>query len=314
MMQDKSKSRLISIIIPVYNGAQSIGRLVDTLIAELTKDYSIEIVLVNDCSPDDSEKICLQVQQKHAAHVRFFSLAKNVGEHNAVMAGLNQCKGDYAVIMDDDFQNPIHAVITLIQTVLQNDHDVVYTYYETKHHPWFRNLGSKFNDAVANVMLQKPKDLYLSSFKAINRFLINEIIRYQLPFPYIDGLILRTTTSIGKVQVEHNPRESGKSGYTFKKLVSLWSNMFVNFSILPLRISVILGFIFSLLGLSLGIYTVIEKILYPEIPVGYSALIVTVAVFSGVQLIAMGMIGEYLGRMFLSQNKKPQFTIRRSYE
>ena len=313
-MRDESRFPLISIIIPVFNGARSIGRLVDLLIDELTRNYAIEVVLVNDCSPDDSEAVCIEVQRKHASHVRFFSLAENVGEHNAVMAGLNQCRGDFALIMDDDFQNPVQSVIQLIQTAIQNDYDVVYTYYETKHHSWFRRLGSDFNGVVANVMLQKPKDLYLSSFKIVNRFLINEIIKYELPFPYIDGLILRTTANIGKIQVEHGRREFGKSGYTLRKLISLWANMFVNFSILPLRLAVILGFAFSLLGLGLGVEAVIEKILYPGNPVGYSALIVAVSAFSGIQLIAIGMIGEYLGRMFLSQNRKPQFVIRKSYD
>src|SRR5436190_12590608 len=211
-MRDEKGLPLISIIIPVFNGARSIGRLVDTLIAELTVDYAIEIVLVNDCSPDDSENACIEVQRRHASSVRFFSLARNVGEHNAVMAGLNQCRGDYALIMDDDFQNPACSVIKLIQTCIRSDHDVVYTYYETKQHSWFRRRGSDFNDIVANVMLRKPKDLYLSSFKIINRFLIDEIIKYQLPFPYIDGLILRTTANIGKIQVEHGKREFGRSG------------------------------------------------------------------------------------------------------
>jgi len=301
-----------SIIIPVYNGEKSIGKLVDYLIEKVPKDYLFEIILVNDCSPDNSEKICIDSYNKHPGYVSLYSLAKNVGEHNAVMAGLNHALGDYAVIIDDDFQNPVSEVVKLCNYAIQQKYDVVYTCYDKKHHSYFRNLGSKFNDKVANIMLKKPKGLYLSSFKIMNRFIIDEIIKYKLPYPYIDGLILRTTSNIGKIKVQHQKRESGNSGYTVNKLLSLWLNMFVNFSILPLRGAVIIGFIFSLFGFGLGIQAIIEKINNPELPLGYTSLVIVIAIFSGIQLIAIGMVGEYLGRVFMSQNKKPQYSIRRS--
>lgn len=179
-----------SIIIPVYNGAQSIGRLVDELIARLSPVFRIEIVLVNDCSPDNSEEVCIGITEKHPDFVSFYSLAMNVGEHNAVMAGLNKATGNYAIIVDDDFQNPVSEVIKLVGYMLSNNYDVVYTYYNDKKHSLFRNIGSGFNDRIANLMLKKPRHLYLSSFKIINRFLIDEVIKYDLPYPYIDGLIL----------------------------------------------------------------------------------------------------------------------------
>jgi len=246
--------------------------------------------------------------------VRFFSLARNVGEHNAVMAGLNQVRGDWAVIMDDDFQNPVSEVHKLIEYANNHDCDVVYSYYKSKHHARWRNLGSRFNDKVANLMLKKPKDLYLSSFKALNRFLIEEIIQYQLPYPYIDGLILRTTNKIGRIQVEHEPRRDGRSGYTLTKLIRLWLNMFTNFSILPLRTSTVLGAICSVFGLGLGVWTVYEKLNQPNLPVGYPTLMIVVLFFSGIQLLSLGIIGEYIGRIFLSQNRKPQYTIRKRFE
>ncbi|MDR1699140.1 MAG: glycosyltransferase family 2 protein, partial [Prevotellaceae bacterium] len=248
----------VSVAIPVYNSENSIGRVVDELVKTLTQYYELEIVLVNDCSPDNSEKVCIDIYGKYPHIVKFYSLAKNVGEHNAVMAALNHTTGDYVVIMDDDFQNPISEVVKLFNYIAENQYDVVYTYYEKKQHHFFRNLGSKFNDRVANVMLNKPKDLYLSSFKVLNKFIVGEIIKYDLPFPYIDGLILRTTANIGKLQVLHQKREEGKSGYTLRKLVRLWLNMFINFSILPLRVAVIAGMIFAVLGFGLGIYTVID--------------------------------------------------------
>ncbi len=308
------KNKLISIIIPVYNGALSIEKLVEKLITEIAKNFPLEIVLVNDYSKDNSKEMCIELYKKHPQYVRFFSLAKNVGEHNAVMCGLNQSKGDYAVIIDDDFQNPVSEVIKVIEYTVNNNFDVIYTYYEKKEHHFFRNLGSKFNDKVANVMLNKPKNLYLSSFKSLNRFLINEIIKYNLPFPYIDGLILQITSNIGQVKVEHNKRESGKSNYTFIKLVSLWSNMFVNFSILPLRLSVFIGFVIAILSFLYGLIIIAEYYLNPLIPMGYSSLVALITFLSGVQLISIGLIGEYLGRSFLSQNKKPQFSIRESHE
>lgn len=304
----------ISLVIPVYNGEKSIGKLVDCLVEQLSINYPFEIILINDCSIDNSENICINIHKKYPEVVSFYSLSKNVGEHNAVMAGLNKSKGEFVVILDDDFQNPVSEVNTLINYATDHNYDVVYTFYEKKHHSYFRNLGSLFNDKFANIMLKKPKGLYLSSFKILNRFLVNEIIKYQLPYPYIDGLILRTTSNIGKIQVLHQKREIGNSGYTFKKLISLWLNMFTNFSILPLRISIIIGFVFSIFGFGVGIQAIIEKMNNPEVPLGYTSLIIVIAIFSGIQLIAIGMVGEYLGRVFLSQNKKPQYSIRKSFE
>jgi glycosyltransferase involved in cell wall biosynthesis len=312
-MNSNPENLKTSIVIPVYNGALSIGKLVDELIARLIPGFNIEIVLVNDCSPDNSEEVCIEITEKYPEYVSFFSLAKNVGEHNAVMAGLNKANGDFVVIMDDDFQNPVSEVIKLIDFMLANDYDVVYTYYDEKKHSAFRNFGSRFNDKVANLMLKKPKNLYLSSFKIINRFLIDEVIKYNLPFPYIDGLVLRSTSKIGKIKVSHSNRQTGKSNYTLRKLVSLWLNMFTNFSILPLRISTILGFIFSIIGFLIGVNAVIEKIYNPNVPLGYTYLIIIISFYAGIQLIAIGMVGEYLGRMFMSHSGKSQYLIRKSF-
>mgnify|MGYP005989904461 CR=1 FL=1 len=309
-MSEKTK---ISIVIPVYNGEKSIANLVDELVNSLASLYKLEIVLVNDCSPDNSESECIISYHKHSEIVKFYSLSKNVGEHNTVMAGLNNATGDFVVIMDDDFQNPVSEVVKLVDRAIHSECDVVYTYYDKKKHSWLRNLGSKFNDKVATILLKKPADLYLSSFKIINKFLVNEIITYDLPYPYIDGLILRTTSNIDKIKVLHHNRKEGQSNYTVRKLISLWLNMFTNFSVLPLRFSMILGFVFSVFGFLYGIFAVIEKLINPEIPLGYTTIIVFITMFSGIQLIALGMVGEYLGRMFMSQNKKPQYSIKKSF-
>jgi glycosyltransferase involved in cell wall biosynthesis len=312
-MDSTAKVMRLSIVIPVYRGATSIGPLVDLVVNTLQDLYALEIVLVNDCSPDNSEEICIGIYKKYPHMVRFFSLAKNVGEHNAVMAGLNNSTGDWVVIMDDDFQNPVSEVVKLVSFASEHSYDVVYAEYEEKRHSLLRNLGSLLNDRVANVMLKKPKNLYLSSFKAINRFMVDRIVTYTLPYIYLDGLILRTTTNIGKCTVEHRERVHGRSGYTLKKLFSLWLNMFTNFSILPLRAATWLGFAFAALGLFLGAEMILEKVLNPQLPVGYAFLVFLITLFASAQLIAIGMVGEYLGRIFTYENKLPQYTIRKSF-
>lgn len=305
----------VSIVIPVYNAADTIGALVDQLVAVLGPRHALEIVLVNDCSPGDvSEQECCKAYQRHAQIVKFYSLAKNVGEHNAVMAGLRHTTGAYVVIMDDDFQNPITQVEKLIAAGAASDADVVYTFYAEKRHAWWRNLGSRFNGAVATIMLGKPAGLYLSSFKLLTRFLVDEIVRYDFPFPYLDGLILRTTSKITAVQVEHAARAHGRSGYTLRKLVRLWLNMFTNFSILPLRIATGLGFVITLLGIGLALYTLYERLTSPTLPPGWALMTIVVCIFSGAQLVCIGTVGEYVGRLFMGMNKQPQYTIRRAYE
>jgi undecaprenyl-phosphate 4-deoxy-4-formamido-L-arabinose transferase len=229
------------------------------------------------------------------------------------MAGLNYSNGDYVVIMDDDFQNPPDEILTLINHAIKHDYDVVYSYYNQKEHSLFRNIGSWFNGIIANIMLDKPSELYLSSFKVLNRFIVNEVIRYSSPFIYIDGIIFQITSNIGKIEVKHNKRVIGKSNYTMKKLFLLWLNMFLSFSILPLRMSAFLGSIISCFGLIYAFIAIIEKFVNAELISGWTSLIVIISIFSGAQLMCIGVIGEYVGRIFISLNHKPQFTVRRGY-
>jgi len=303
----------LSIVIPVYNAASTIRELVEKLIGNLGPQ-NLQIVLVNDGSKDASHQACLDTAAKYPQNLIYLNLAKNFGEHNAVIAGLNYAQGDYTVIMDDDLQNPPEEVPRLVDEAISKQYDIVYTYYDKKQDSWLRNTGSKFNDWVANCMLQKPKGLYLSSFKVFSKLIVQEVINYKGPYPYIDGLALRCTNNIGKLKVRHDRREEGKSGYTFKKLVRLWLNMFVNFSIVPLRVSFFLGLIFSCLGVILSIFIVIDKLLNPQIPLGWPSLIITVMVFSGVQLLILGLIGEYIGHLLLSHNRKPQFVVRNVFK
>jgi glycosyltransferase involved in cell wall biosynthesis len=256
-----------SIVIPVYNSARTIGPLVERLLAFLAVG-ALQIVLVNDGSTDDSDAACRAVSARYPGAVTYVRLSKNFGEHNAVMAGLHHARGDYVVIMDDDGQNPPEEVPRLIDHAASHGLDIVYTYSTHKQHHWARNLGSWLNDRVATFMLEKPTDLYLSSFKCLSRFLVGEILKYRGPYPYVDGLALRCTRNIGTIQVRHEPRRGGRSNYTLRKLLRLWLNMFVNFSVVPLRISTLLGLAGSLLGLVLGIQVVVERIARPDVPVG----------------------------------------------
>lgn len=299
----------LSIVIPVYNAAKTIFRLTDELIRNL-KGYDLEIVLVNDGSKDSSHEACLSVFNKYKDIVKYLCLARNFGEHNAVMAGLNNVTGDYAVIIDDDFQNPPQEIQKLVEKAVSGSFDVVYSFYDRKCHSLFRNLGSRFNNFIANFLLDKPKDLYLSSFKCLNKFTIQEIVKYKGPFPYIDGLVFRSTQNIGKVLVKHSGREEGQSGYTIRKLVKLWLNMFINFSIFPLRVSVLLGFIFLILGLIFMISIIAERMVNPAMPIGITTVLVAILVFGGIQLLMLGLIGEYLGKLFLTDNQTPQYSIR----
>jgi len=304
----------LSIVIPVYNSANTIGELVEKLTNSLSLRDNLQIVLVNDGSKDDSHQVCLSLVSKYSQNLTYLNLARNFGEHNAVIAGLNYAEGDYTVIMDDDFQNPPEEVSRLIEEAVNKQYDIVYTYYDKKQDSWLRNLGSRFNDWVANFMLQKPRGLYLSSFKCFSKLIVQEVINYKGPYPYIDGLALRCTSNIGKLKVRHDKREKGRSGYTFKKLIRLWLNMFVNFSIVPLRMSFFLGLIFSCLGLILSIFIVVDKLLNPQIPLGWPSLIIAVMVFSGVQLLILGLLGEYIGHLLLSHNRKPQFVVRNVFK
>ena len=301
----------VSIVIPVYRGEKTVSPLVHKLVAALGQAYELEIVLVNDGSPDDSARVCRELADEFS-QVRFLGLSKNYGEHNAVMAGLNHAGGDCVVIMDEDFQNPPEEVGRLVEE-LRRGYDVVFTCYEKKRHSPLRNLGSRFNNYVASLLLTKPRDLYLSSFKALSRFAVDELVKYTGPYPYVDGLILRFTRNYSQVLVRHDPRAEGRSGYTLRKLVGLWLNMFTNFSVLPLRLASCAGFVFAFLGLAGAAWFTVDKLRHPDLPVGWASLIVSLFVVSGVQLFALGMIGEYLGRLFLKDNGQPQFVVREHY-
>ena len=300
----------LSLVIPVYNGSRTIGPLVEQTV-KIFGSTSFEIVLVNDGSEDDSELVCAQLAKKFPQSVTFVHLSRNFGEHSAVLAGFTQARGRYVAVLDDDGQNPPEEVVRMLDELKRKNYDVVYGHYIEKKHSRFRNLGSRFNDRIATLMLHKPKDLYLSSFKVMNRFLVNEIIKYRGPYPYTDGLIYRVTRNIGQIPVEHRVSQSGPSRYTLRKLIRLWLNMFLNFSIKPLRISVYVGLLASCLSVIALVAILIDKLwITKNVTVGIPTVLGSVVFFSGIQLMILGLVGEYLGRLYLDQTGTPQYVVR----
>jgi glycosyltransferase involved in cell wall biosynthesis len=300
----------LSVVVPVYNAERTIAALTQQLIGADHHRGAMQIVLVNDGSRDRSHDICSGLAEKFPDVVTYLRLAKNFGEHNAVMAGLRRALGAYIVIMDDDLQHRPEDAIRLFEEARAKGFDLVYSYFPHREHSWFRRLGSRFNGWVANFMLDKPKDLYLSSFKCMSRWLVQEIIKYRGPYPYVDGLALRCTRNIGRVEVVHRQRQVGRSGYTLRKLIGLWGSMFVSFSVMPLRVSTLLGFV--LIGLSAvgTVWVVIEKLSGRHVPEGWPFLAIITMLFAGVQLMILGIVGEYLGRLYLAVNETPQAVVQ----
>lgn len=291
---------LISVVIPVYHGAITIQKLVES-VQEQLQAYSFEIILINDGSKDNSEKICLELTQKFN-NISFLSLRKNFGEFQAVMCGLNFAKGDFSVIIDDDFQNPPSEIIKLLETAQKGDFDVVYSQYDEKRHHQFRNLGSWFVNQITTSLFKKPQDLYLSSFKLIKKEIVAEICLYKGPYPYIDGLIFSVTDNVGKVTVQHDDRQHGESNYTFKKLASLFLNILFGYSLLPVRLALFLGFLSTFTALILSVLQVMDVVDYP--------IRLVVFFVGGIQLISIGIVGEYVGKTFLTQSNTPQYTVK----
>jgi glycosyltransferase involved in cell wall biosynthesis len=291
---------LLSVLIPVYHGAITITQLVET-VQEKLRAYDFEIILINDGSKDDSEKVCLGLSERFE-NITFLSLRKNFGEFNAVMCGLNHARGDYSVIIDDDFQNPPSEIIKLLETAQNGDFDVVYSRYDEKKHTIFRNFGSWMVNQITTTLFNKPPDLYLSSFKIIKKEVVEEICQYEGPYPYIDGLIFNVTDNVGKVTVQHNDRYHGESNYTFKKLTSLFLNILFGYSLLPVRLALVLGFFCTFIALILSVFQFLEIVDYP--------IRLVILFVGGIQLISIGIVGEYIGKTFLTQSKTPQYSLK----
>lgn len=301
----------ISVVIPCYASAKFLENTVSDIKSEIRKlsQYEFEVVLVNDCSPDDTFKVIEQIVAENENFVGI-NLAKNFGQHAALMAGFQYVTGDIIVCMDDDGQTPASELHKLIEGI-SDECDVVYAKYLTKKHAWYRNVGSKINGIMTEWMLGKPKDLYISSFFAAKKYVINEMKKYEHSYPYVIGLVLRTTKNIKNVEVTHKDRTIGESGYSFKKLFSLWMNGFTAFSIKPLRIADFIGVICALAGFAFLVYVVIKRIVGGDAGViGWSSLISVILFIGGILMCILGIIGEYIGRMYICLNNAPQYVVK----
>lgn len=300
----------ISFVIPCYGSERTIADVVDEVVMtmENKKEDEYEIILVNDCSPDSVwDKIKLLSAQND--RIKGICLAKNFGQHSALMAGYRIATGDVIVSLDDDGQTPADEVYLLLNKLVDG-YDVVYATYQNKEHSLFRNFGSKVNGYMCEKLLQKPKGLMVTSYFAAKRFVIEEICKYKNPYTYVIGLILRTTKNIGSVSVKHRKRVTGNSGYTLGKLFGLWINGFTAFSVKPLRVATLSGLLFAIVGFVFVIYIIVNKFLNPDVPIGWSSTMAAILIVGGVILCMMGMIGEYLGRIYISINNSPQYVIR----
>ena len=300
----------VSFVIPCYRSALTIGNVVkeiqDTM--KTLEAYSYEVILVNDCSPDDTFDVITEICRKNQ-NICGVNLAKNFGQHGALMAGFHQVTGDILVCLDDDGQTPANEVGKLLEEI-ERGQDVVYASYEHKKHSLFRNFGSWVNEKMAQFLLGKPKELYVSSYFAARRFIVDEMLKYENAYPYVIGLVLRTTKRISNVPVQHREREIGTSGYTLGKLLALWFNGFTAFSTKPLRIATISGTVFACIGFLYTIYTIIKKFVNPAVPIGFSSMMSAILLIGGMIMIMLGLIGEYIGRMYICMNNAPQFVIR----
>ena len=305
---NRAKVKRLSVVIPVYNGGHTIMRVVENCIKHLSSPFDLEIILINDGSSDNSEEVCKKLVEMYPKFVLFANLAKNVGEHAAVIAGISQTTGEAVAILDDDGQNPPEEVLKLIEE-LNHGFDVVYGAPIKRGYGFLRNLFSAFNDKVATVLIKKPPNVYLSSFKIISRFLADYIVKHANPNPYIDSLVFQCTNKISQISVNQSERKEGTSNYNLRKLFRVWLNMMTTSSNLPLRIASLFGLAFALLGALVSLYLIMEYLIYGVAVQGYVSIIVGVLVFSGIQLLCLGMIGEYIGRIF-QNTQLSTFVIR----
>lgn len=300
----------ISFVIPCYNSEKTIESVINEIKNTMNsrKEYTYEVVLVNDNSKDNVWQVIKKLVENNS-NIIGINFCKNFGQHSALMAGYRNITGDIIVSLDDDGQTPVDEVFSLIDK-LNEGYDVVYASYPKKKHSWYRNIGTRLNNFMCESLLEKPKELMITSFYVAQRFIIDEMIRYENPFVYVSGLVLRTSKNIASVPVNHRARETGESGYSFKKLLALWINGFTAFSVKPLRISMLMGVSLSILGFIYFIWIFINKMLNPSVPIGWTSTISIVIILGGMILFVLGMIGEYIGRIYISINNSPQYVIK----
>ena len=301
----------ISFVIPCYNSSKNISKVIQEIDDAMKQRQEIEyeIILVNDCSKDNTAEVIKSIAQKRSNLIAI-DLAKNVGQPNALLAGLNYVSGDYIMTSDDDGQTPVGRVFDFLDEI-KKGYDVVCARYIERNQPSaFRRLGSVLNRKMSDWLIEKPKGTYMAAFFMARRDIVDEMVKYRQPYPYISGIILRTTQNVGNIDIEQRVRASGHSGYNIKKLLKLWLNGFTAFSIKPLRVAVGVGFGFAGVGVLTAIITIIRKLVVANIQVGWSSLMAVNLLIGGVILIFMGLIGEYIGRIYMCINETPQYVIK----
>lgn len=300
----------ISYVIPCYRSEHTLPAVAGEITAKMQTlpQYDYEVILVNDCSPDDTLGTIRRLVAADA-HIQGVDLARNFGQHAALMAGFHQCSGDIVVCLDDDGQTPADEVDRLLQK-LDEGCDVVYACYDNKQQAGWRNLGSWVNSKMTEIMLGKPPQLVVNSYFAARRFVVEEMLRYEHCYPYVIGLVLRTTKNIGNVPVHHRAREEGRSGYTLGKLLGLWMNGFTSFSVKPLRIATYFGTLSALAGFLYLIFIIINHFTRHTAPLGWASTTALLLLLGGMILLVLGLIGEYVGRIYMCANAAPQYVAR----
>ena len=310
-MKMEANNKKLSFIIPCYASEKTVGQVIEEIDKVVSKNprYDYEIIAVNDCSPDNVWKVLKNIAQNNSK-VKLINLAKNMNRPGALMAGMSETTGDYIILMDDDGQCPMESLWKLIEP-LENGHDVSIAKYPTYKQSKFKSFGTIVNRKMTEIVMEKPKDLSFTNFSALKRYIVEEITKYKNPYPYLTGLLLRTTSDIVNVEMEERERITGSTNFTFKKMLNLWINGFTAFSIKPLRISTIVGIITAALGFIYGIYIIIHKlVVHTTVVQGYSSLMAVMLFIGGIIMMMLGMIGEYIGRIYISINNSPQYVIK----
>ncbi len=297
----------ISIVVPVFNSADNLVEL-HFQIQKALQNVSYELIFVNDFSSDNSWEVIRSIAKENK-EVIAIDFRKNFGQDNALMAGFKYASGKYVVIMDDDLQHSPNDIFKLYEKC-KNGYDVCYAKFHEKNQQVWKNLGSWLNGLLANKVLNKPKNVYMSPFKIVKSGIIKEIIKYNGPFPYVDGLILELTNDVTSIDVEHYERYRGKSNYNLIRSISVFMKVFTSFSVIPLRIATVVGFITSFIGFVTAVYFLLAYFRYNHQVEGWTSLIISLLIIGGLILMFLGLIGEYLGRMFLTLNNKPQYSVK----